>query len=93
MTSKKFFDRDADLAQLGEKTLAVVGYGNQGRSQALNLRDSGLSVVVGSGRRDDSETRARDDSFEVLSLSESAKRADRTQMRRPQYVHSTKETL
>ena len=76
MTSKKFFDQDADLAQLSEKTVAVVGYGNQGRSQALNLRDSGLSVVVGSGRSDESEARAREDNFEVLNLLESAKRAD-----------------
>ena len=40
-------DDDADLSVLEGETLAVVGYGNQGRSQALNLRDSGLSVIVG----------------------------------------------
>ena len=43
-----YHDDDADVAVLSDETLAVIGYGNQGRSQALNLRDAGLSVIVGS---------------------------------------------
>ena len=40
-------DQDADLGLLEGKPIAVIGYGNQGRAQALNLRDSGLEVIVG----------------------------------------------
>ena len=70
-----FHDEDADLRALEGKTLAVVGYGNQGRSQALNLRDSGLPVVVGSVA-DASAERARSDGFEVLPIGEACARAD-----------------
>ena len=42
-----YHDDDADLEVLRGETIAVVGYGNQGRAQALNLRDSGLRVIVG----------------------------------------------
>ena len=46
-----FHEEDSKLDILKEKTIAVIGYGNQGRAQALNLRDSGLRVVI--GNRDD----------------------------------------
>jgi len=55
-----FHDEDADLATLAGETIAVVGYGNQGRSQALNLRDSGLSVVVGNIDEVETATATRD---------------------------------
>ena len=64
-------DNDADLNALSGKTVAVVGYGNQGRSQALNLRDSGVSVVVG-GLRDSSLSKAEADGFETLPVEEAA---------------------
>ena len=67
-------DEDADLSVLEGSTIAILGYGNQGRSQALNLRDSGLTVVVGS-REDSSATQAVADGFEVLSLLDAAERA------------------
>ena len=70
-----FHDEDADLEALAGQTLAVVGYGNQGRSQALNLRDSGLAVIVGSVP-DACDDRAREDGFEVLEIAEAARRAD-----------------
>ncbi len=68
-------DPDADLSALDEKTVAVVGYGNQGRSQALNLRDSGVRVIVG-GLRDTSLERAAADGFETLPVEEAAAAAD-----------------
>jgi hypothetical protein len=55
-----YYDADADLEVLRDKTLAIVGYGNQGRSQALNLRDSGLKVVIGA-LRDESAQKAESD--------------------------------
>jgi ketol-acid reductoisomerase len=73
--SRIYHDHDADLAALSGQTLAVVGYGNQGRSQALNLRDSGLQVIVGNVE-DASLERARDDGFEASSIAEACARAD-----------------
>jgi ketol-acid reductoisomerase len=69
-----YHDEDADLAALSGHTIAVVGYGNQGRAQALNLRDSGLPVVVGS-IRDAGHARAADDGFEVAPIPEAVARA------------------
>jgi len=68
-------DDQASLEPLKSKTIAVIGYGNQGRSQALNMRDSGLSVVIGNPR-DTYLQRAVDDGFEVLTVDEAAARGD-----------------
>ena len=73
--SKKYFDGDADLSHLEGKTVAVLGYGNQGRSQALNMRDSGLEVIVGN-RADEYAHRARADGFKVLSIGQAVAQAD-----------------
>jgi ketol-acid reductoisomerase len=68
-----FYDEDADPAALESETIAVVGYGIQGRAQALNLRDSGVRIIVGN-RRDSYGTAAEQDHFEVVSISEAAAR-------------------
>lgn len=73
--ARMYFEEDSDLAFLAGQTICIVGYGNQGRSQALNMRDSGLSVIVGS-RRDASHQKARDDGFAVFSVDEAAARSD-----------------
>jgi len=65
-------DEDADLAQLKGKNIVVLGYGNQGRSQALNMRDSGLSVLVAS-IRDSSAEKAEADGFTVIPVAGCAK--------------------
>jgi ketol-acid reductoisomerase len=70
-----FHDADADPRALAGKTVAVVGYGNQGRSQALNLRDSGLATIVGN-RDDEYAARARADGFAVYPIAEACARAD-----------------
>ncbi len=70
-----YHDDDADLGVLADETLAVIGYGNQGRSQALNLRDSGLQVIVGS-RPDASAEQAREEGFDVVGIAEACRRAD-----------------
>ena len=44
---KKYYEADADIGVLKGKRIAVIGYGSQGRGQSLNLRDSGLDVVIG----------------------------------------------
>ena len=45
--AKIYYDSDADLEELAGKTVAIIGYGSQGHAHALNLKDSGVSVVVG----------------------------------------------
>jgi ketol-acid reductoisomerase len=47
--SKIYYDKDGDISFVTDKTIAIIGYGNQGRSQALNMRDSGVKdIVIGS---------------------------------------------
>ncbi len=70
-----FYDEDADLGEVREERIAVLGYGIQGRAQALNLRDSGLSVIVGN-REDEYRKRAREDGFTVTSIAEAAAGGD-----------------
>ncbi|MDD5086064.1 MAG: ketol-acid reductoisomerase, partial [Candidatus Omnitrophica bacterium] len=45
--AKIYYEKDADLSLLNNKTIAIIGYGIQGRGQGLNLKDSGIKVVVG----------------------------------------------
>ncbi|MFX1483893.1 MAG: ketol-acid reductoisomerase [Promethearchaeota archaeon] len=69
-----YFDEDANLEVLASP-IAVIGYGNQGRAQALNLRNSGLEVVVGNDR-DEYWKKAENDGFEVLEIEEAAERGN-----------------
>jgi ketol-acid reductoisomerase len=68
-----FHDEDVDPAALSGETIAVIGYGIQGRAQALNLRDSGVPVVVGN-RQDQYRTRAEADGFDVVAIPEAIER-------------------
>ncbi len=68
-----FFDEDTDLTVL-ESPIAIIGYGNQGKAQALNLKDSGLEVIVGN-IHDRYWDLAKKDGFEVLEIQEAAERA------------------
>jgi ketol-acid reductoisomerase len=81
-----YTDADGDSAQLDGRTVAVLGYGNQGRSQALNLRDSGVAVVV--GNRSDSYRQAiAADGFEALTVQEAAASAEVVMVLLPDEVH------
>lgn len=68
-------DHDASLEPLRGKTVAVLGYGNQGRAQALNLRDSGVHVIVGN-RDDDYRRHAEEDGFTPMTILEAATAGD-----------------
>lgn len=71
------YDADIDLAPLQARTLAIIGYGNHGRSHALNLRDSGVgSVLVALRDGSPSRAKAQADGFIVVSMEEAATRAD-----------------
>jgi len=69
-----YHDKDADMTVLRGRTVAVIGYGNQGRAQALNMRDSGVQVIVGNVD-DDYKAAAAGDGFTVLPIAEAAKAA------------------
>ncbi len=70
------YDNDADLAKLDGKTVAILGYGSQGHAHALNLKDSGVDVVVGLREDSSSVEKARGDGVEVLSIADAASRGD-----------------
>ncbi len=74
--AKIYYDKDADLEYVEDKTIAVIGYGNQGRAQSLNFRDSGLNVVLGSRPDGSSWKRAKEDGFSPCSISEAAEKGD-----------------
>lgn len=80
---KCYYDVDANLKLLEGKTIAVIGYGSQGHAQALNLKDSGVNVIValrpGSRRWQQAEAAG----FEVTTVPEAAKKADIIQMLTP----------
>lgn len=73
---KVYFDKDATVDALKDKTMAVIGYGSQGHAQAKNMRDSGLDIIVGLRPEGRSWRRAEEDGFKVFSVSEAAKKAD-----------------
>ena len=74
--SKVYTDKDADLGVLKNKTLAVLGFGSQGHAHALNLKDSGLKVIIGLYDGSKSIPVAKEKGFEVVSTAEAVKRAD-----------------
>ncbi len=79
-------DKDADVSVLNGKTVAVIGYGAQGRAQALCMRDSGVQVIIGlrAGKSWDSATQ---DGFEVLSVADATAKADVVHILLPDESH------
>ncbi|MDW7740372.1 MAG: ketol-acid reductoisomerase [Bacillota bacterium] len=78
--AKLYYDQDAEISNLKGKSIAVLGYGSQGHAQALNLKESGLNVIIGLHAQSKSRDQAKKDGFEVYSVSEASKKADIIQM-------------
>jgi ketol-acid reductoisomerase len=76
MADDIFYDKDADLSKLEGKTVAILGYGSQGHAHALNLKDSGVEVVVGLRPDSSSRAKAEEAGLEVLDIAEAASRGD-----------------
>src|SRR6266446_6089524 len=76
MPAKVYTDNDADLANLNGKVCAVIGFGSQGHAHALNLKDSGVEVVVGLYKGSKSIPVAQEHGFQVLDVSEAVEKAD-----------------
>ena len=74
--AKVYTDKDADLSVLQNKTLAVLGFGSQGHAHALNLKDSGLNVIIGLYEGSKSAAVAQEKGFKVLSTADAVKAAD-----------------
>jgi ketol-acid reductoisomerase len=70
------YDKDADLSKLDGKTVAILGYGSQGHAHALNLKESGVDVVVGLRADSSSVEKATNDGVDVLSIADAASRGD-----------------
>jgi len=73
---KIYYDQDADIGFIRDKTVAILGFGSQGHAHALNLRDSGIKVVVGLRPGSRSEERARKAGLEVLPVGEAVRKGD-----------------
>ena len=76
MAASIFYQSDCDLNLLKDKTVAIIGYGSQGHAHALNLKDSGVNVIIGLYVGSKSWKKAEDQGFEVFTAAEAAKKAD-----------------
>jgi len=87
--AKIYYNKDADLKVLKGKRVAVIGYGIQGRAQSLNLRDSGLEVVLGLNLKDETWKRAKADKMKIMSIPEAVKSAGIVMMLIPDEVQKS----
>ena len=74
--AKMYYDKDADLGILKNKKIAIIGYGIQGRAHAMNLRDSGLNVIVAQREGGPNYDQAKKDNFKPITAFDAAKQAD-----------------
>src|SRR3990167_4078960 len=86
--AKIYYDKDADLNLLKGKTIAIIGYGIQGRGQSLCLRDSGCNVVVSEVEGTPNYEQAKGDGFNPVSAAEAAKQADIIQILTQDHVQA-----
>ncbi len=86
--AKIYYDKDADLGILKGKKIAVIGYGIQGRAQSLNLRDSGLDVIVSEISNTPNFELAKKDGFNPISAEEASRQADIIQILTQDHVQA-----
>jgi ketol-acid reductoisomerase len=86
--AKIYYDKDADIGILKNKKIAIIGYGIQGRGQGLNLRDSGLSIIVSEIKGTPNYDQAIKDGFKPVSAAEAAKQADMIQILTQDHVQA-----
>ena len=72
MANRIFYQQDCDLQKLNRKTVAIIGYGSQGHAHALNLKDSGVNVVVGLYEGSKSWAKAEAQGLKVMTSAEAA---------------------
>jgi ketol-acid reductoisomerase len=86
MPAKIYYEKDADLALLKGKTIAILGYGSQGHAHALNLRDSGCTVIVGQRPGSANYDLAIKDGFKPMPVEEATEKGDMVNMLLPDEV-------
>jgi ketol-acid reductoisomerase len=86
--SNRYYEKDGSLSRLEGKTVAIIGYGSQGHAHALNLRDSGVSVVVAEMAGTPSYKRAEAAGLRVMSASEASKIASVIMILVPDHLQS-----
>ena len=84
--AKRYYEKDGSLDLLNGKTVAIIGYGSQGHAHALNLRDSGVDVVVGLHAGSKSWAKAEATGLKVLSTADAAKTADVVMILVPDHI-------
>ena len=82
----KYYDCDCDLKMLDGKTVAIMGFGSQGHAHAMNLKDSGVNVIVGLRPGSRHEKKAKDYGLTVMPVDEAAKKADIVMMLVPDEI-------
>ncbi|MEM9410632.1 MAG: ketol-acid reductoisomerase [Planctomycetota bacterium] len=87
MATKIFYEADVDRERLKNKTVAIIGYGAQGRAHAQNLRDSGIDVVIGQRMGGQGFEDAVADQFNPVTISDAAENADILNILLPDEVH------
>lgn len=88
MNARIYYNNDADLDLIKGKTIAVIGYGSQGRHQALNLRDNGLTVIIGQRPGGPGHAAASEDGFQPMPASKAAAQADIIQILVPDHLQA-----
>jgi len=86
--AKRYYEQDGSLEPLQGKTVAIIGYGSQGHAHALNLRDSGVSVVVGLPPGSRSRAKAESAGLVVLAPADAAARADFIMILVPDHIQA-----
>ena len=76
MANRIFYEADCDISKLDGKTVAIIGYGSQGHAHALNLKESGVKVIIGLYEGSRSWKKAEEQGMEVYTAAEAAKKAD-----------------
>lgn len=85
---RRFYEKDGNLDRLKSRTIAIIGYGSQGHAHALNLRDSGLEVIVGLYGGSKSAAKAEAAGLKVLPTADAAKEADTMMILLPDHVQA-----
>ena len=88
MAATIFYNDDADLAPVQGRTVAIIGYGSQGHAHALNLRDSGVKVIVGLAEGSKSRAKAEAEGLRVATVAEAAAEADLIMILTPDQVQA-----
>ncbi|MFC2486224.1 MAG: NAD(P)-dependent oxidoreductase, partial [Rothia dentocariosa] len=88
MAATIFYNDDADLAPVQGRTVAIIGYGSQGHAHALNLRDSGVKVIVGLSEGSKSRAKAEAEGLRVATVAEAAAEADLIMILTPDQVQA-----